>query len=239
MGSIKTKLAGMSKTERIELLVVIMLGVTAVLTAWATWVSGLHGSNQAQNYTTSNIYASEGNSEYNAGVQSMMQDMLLYNEINSLSIDLHFAERRGDSEAIDSLSWKIEELVNSNMTEEMYDAYEWAIDESEASGETVSPFENDEFVAGYFEYANELLAESEAMLQQGNEDNKNSDAFGLVAVIYAVALFLLGITATFRNPRFKTAVFAVSMVAFLLATIYMATLPMPTGFSFANFLGGA
>ena len=54
-----------------ELIIVIMLGVTALLTAWASWIGSLHGGNQATNYATSNNLASEGNSEYNAGVQQM------------------------------------------------------------------------------------------------------------------------------------------------------------------------
>ena len=56
-----------------ELIIVIMLGVTALLTAWASWIGSLHGGNQATNYATSNNLASEGNSEYNAGVQQMNQ----------------------------------------------------------------------------------------------------------------------------------------------------------------------
>lgn len=33
-----------------ELIIVIMLGVTALLTAWASWIGSLHGGNQATNY---------------------------------------------------------------------------------------------------------------------------------------------------------------------------------------------
>ena len=32
-----------------ELIIVIMLGVTALLTAWASWIGSLHGGNQATN----------------------------------------------------------------------------------------------------------------------------------------------------------------------------------------------
>lgn len=223
--------------EILELLVVIMLGVTAILTAWSSWVSALHGSNQAENYTTSNNLAAEGNSEYNSGVQLMMQDMLLYNEINNLSIDLHFAQQRGDSAAIENIQWKLDELMYNNMSEEMYNAYDWAALESETRGETVSPFDKEDFVDSYFAAANELIYESDELLAQGNQDNLNSDAYGLSTVLYSVALFLLGITATFRNYKNKRAVFMVAMAAFLIATVYMLTVPMPTGFSFGNFLG--
>ena len=48
--------------NRIEIIVAIFLGITALLTAWATWIGSLHGGNQATNYTKSNNLAAEGNS---------------------------------------------------------------------------------------------------------------------------------------------------------------------------------
>ena len=229
---------GNEKMEKtLELIVVIMLGVTAVFTAWASWVSSLHGSNQADNYTLSNILAAEGNSEYNAGVQSLMQDMLLYNEINSMEIDLVFAEEYGDTREQERLEWKLDELMENNISDELYDAYSWARMEADRIGENVSPFEMEGFVDAYFEAANELLAESEDVLAQGQLDNQNSSNFGLATVIYAVVLFLLGIVGTFKGQKNKIAVIGVACVAFLLATIYMLTLPLPTDFSLGSFFG--
>ncbi|MGN0364031.1 MAG: hypothetical protein ACI4ET_14485 [Bilifractor sp.] len=48
-----------TKEAIIDLLIVIMLGVTAVTTAWASWIGSLHGGNQATNYAKSNNLASE------------------------------------------------------------------------------------------------------------------------------------------------------------------------------------
>ena len=61
--------------NRIEIIVAILLGATALLTVWATWIGSLHGGNQSTNYTKSNNIAAEGNSEYNAGVQLYLSDM--------------------------------------------------------------------------------------------------------------------------------------------------------------------
>jgi hypothetical protein len=46
----------MTRDALLELLVVILLGVTALL---ASWVGSLHGGNQATNYTTSNNLEAE------------------------------------------------------------------------------------------------------------------------------------------------------------------------------------
>ena len=214
------------REEFLEFIVVILLGVTAVATAWSSWQGGLHGSQMDQKYTKSNNYASEGNSEYNAGIQSLTQDMMLYNEINSLMIDMHFADSKGDVDEVEKLDWKIEELINANMSEDMYAAFSWAMTETERLGESVSPFEMDGFMESYFDYANELLSESEAIMAEGDKNNTHGDNQGLVSVIYAVVLFLLGISASFKRLREKYILLIVSFIGFVGATVFMLTIPI-------------
>ena len=72
-----------TKDEWIEIIVAIFLGITALTSAWASWIGSLHGGNQATNYTTSNNLAAEGNSMFNEASQNLMQDMMLWNEISS------------------------------------------------------------------------------------------------------------------------------------------------------------
>jgi hypothetical protein len=223
-----------SREELLELLVVIMLGVTAILTAWASWIGSVHGANQAGNYALSSVLSAEGNSEYNAGVQFLMQDMLLYNEVMNLLIDQYFAEERDDFNAYESIDWKLDQLI-THMSDDLLEAHEWAMEQSELLGENITPFMNEEFMASYFAVANEFLTEADAALQQGDEDNANSDKFGLVAVIYTVALFMLGITSTFKDVKNKTIVFIISISAILVATIYLLFLPMPTDFNLFSF----
>lgn len=45
-----TKISKEKLSARLELLVAIMLGLTAVLTAWASWQDSLYGGNQAEKY---------------------------------------------------------------------------------------------------------------------------------------------------------------------------------------------
>ncbi|MGN1120330.1 MAG: hypothetical protein ACI4Q4_08220 [Oscillospiraceae bacterium] len=104
--------------------------------------------------------------------------------------------------------------------------------------ELTSPFEMEGYVESYFDTYYELITESDDTLEQGKKDNANGDAFGLVTVIYSVVLFMLGIVGTFKNLPNRYIVLAVSVAGFLFATIYMFTLPMPTGFNIASFFGG-
>ena len=195
-----------SKDEIIEIIVAIFLGITALTSAWASWIGSLHGGNQATNYTTSNNLAAEGNSMFNEASQNLMQDMMLWNEISSTRIDYSFAEEKGDQDAMDKADWKLDQLLADNCSDALYDAIEWA----DAQEEYASPF----------------------------EDNAHGDAYGLVAVIYSIELFMLGIVGIFKQIPNRMIIMIVALVAFLIATIYMLTIPLPTGFNIFSYFGG-
>ena len=100
-----------------------------------------------------------------------------------------------------------------------------------------SPFEVPDMMDGYFVEANELLAQSREVLEEGQRDNANGDAFNLVNVIYSVVLFMLGIVGIFKSLPNRAVVLLIAVIALLLATIYMFTIPMPTGFNILSFFG--
>ncbi|MCC6093991.1 MAG: hypothetical protein LIV24_03055 [Eubacterium sp.] len=238
-----------TKEAIIDLLIVIMLGVTAVTTAWASWIGSLHGGNQATNYAKSNNLASEGNSEYNAAVQQLSYDESLWNDIADMQLTYVFAKEKDDTDMMEQTAHTLLYKMQDNLTEEMAAKIDWNTDLSQAEYDDpvgtidawldkdnamTSPFDQD-FIDSYFDKANELLAESQDVLEQGQKDNSNGDAFGLVSVLYSITLFLLGIAGSFSNRKHKYAIVAISMVSFILGTIYMCTIPMPTGFSLGSF----
>ncbi len=232
----------------LEIIVVVMLGITALFTAWASWIGSLHGGNQATNYADANNLASEGNSEYNVGMQRINQDMILWNEISDLQIDILYAQDNDDNEMLIKSTNKLFYKLTDNLTTDMAEAIGWdPDDQSDDPTEIIlswmendialqSPFTNESFTDTYFEDANTLLTESQDKMEAGQKDNKNGDAYGLVTVIYSVVLFLLGIAGSFQSKKNKYAIITISLVSFLIATIYMLTLPLPDGFNLISFL---
>ena len=77
--------------------------------------------------------------------------------------------------------------------------------------------------------------ESRAILEEGQRDNSNGDAYNLVNVIYSVVLFMLGIVGIFKKLPNRTVVLFIAVIGLVLATIYMITIPMPTGFDIGSF----
>ena len=108
-GSGEKKKKSFWNENKIEVIVAILLGLTAILTAWATWIGSLHGGVQAINFTKSNNLAAEGNSEYNAAVQLYLSDTLTWNtfmEYSYLSIGLHVGRSPPLLWKSNDLSWK-------------------------------------------------------------------------------------------------------------------------------------
>ena len=236
-------------SETLEVIVVIFLGITALTTAWASWISSLHGGNQATNYTTSNNIAADGNSRYNQAAQAMMQDMMLWNDISDLQLEIVYAQSIDDKDALELAAYKLYYKAVDNLTEDMAAAIGWDPEAAAAAKEPVdyvldwieqpeagvSPFTDEAFINAYFEDANAVLEEANEYLEQGKQDNANGDAYNLVTVLYSVVLFLFGIVGTFKSDRNKKILIVIAGIAFLLATIYMFTIKMPTGFNIGNF----
>lgn len=217
----------------LEIIVAVFLGITALATAWASWIGSLHGGNQATNYATSNNLSSEGNSMYNDAAQNLMQDMMLWNEIGDVLIESSYAEEKNDTEAVEKYDWKLEKLLNDNCSAALAQAITWAMEQDEDT----SPFDKEGFTDSYFTDAKEMIAEADKLLEQGKKDNANGDAFGLVTVIYSVVLFLLGIVGTFKQLPNRYVILGVAIAGFLFATIFMFTIPMPTGFNILSYFG--
>ncbi len=216
---------------KLEMLIAIFLGITALLTAWATWIGSLHGGNQATNYTKSNNTASDANSMYNEASQSLVQDMMTWNIITDYKFDMLLAEAKGDSVEVKMIEEKVDQIVEDSCTEEFQEAITWALEQEE----DVTPFMKKGFIESYYADANEKYAESQELLEQGMQDNKNGDTYNLVTVIFSLVLFLLGIVGIFKNIPNRFVVFVIAVILLILGTIFMLRIPMPTGFSLGSF----
>lgn len=242
--TVKTK---KSAEDILEIVIAVFLGITALATAWASWIGSLHGGNMSTNYTKSNNLASDGNARWNEASQALMQDMQIWNLISEYQVEVIYADSVNDEDKMYESASKILFICADNLTEDMaqYIGYDFGFDPDGIidwvlNGETAttSPFNDDDFIAAYYEDAAAVLAESEAVLKEGQEDNTKGDTFNLVNVIYSVVLFMLGIVGTFRKLPNRWIITGVAIAGFLFATIYMFTIPMPTGFSIASFFGG-
>ena len=228
----KPKKKSLLSDNAVEVLVAIFLGITALLTAWASWIGSLHGGNQATNYTTSNNLASEGNSEYNAGMQLYLSDLMAWNTMMEYAFDKTLAEAEGNEVEAALIQEKLNNYIQQNSSAILINAF------NNMTEDMQSPFEVPGMLDEYFVDANELLSQSRDYLEQGKIDNAHGDAYSLVNVIYSVVLFMLGIVGIFKKIPNRTAVLIIAVVGLIGATIYMCTIPLPTGFDFFSYFSG-
>jgi len=216
---------------KLEMLIAIFLGITAVLTAWATWIGSLHGGNQATNYTKSNNAASDANSMYNEAFQQFVSDSMVWNMVTDYRFDMTLADMKGDKEQVELIDEKIDKILEDSCSEEFAEAVNWAFEQEDE----VTPFMKEGFLDSYYADAEAKYEEAQALLKEGMQDNKNGDTYNLVTVIYSLVLFLLGIIGIFKNIPNRFAVFVVAVILLILAVIFMVRIPMPTGFSLGSF----
>lgn len=236
-----------SKDDILEIIIAVFLGITALATAWASWIGSLHGGNMSTNYTKSNNLASEGNSLWNDASQSLVQDMQVWNMISDYEVEILYADTIDDIDKMSESAYKIQFICADNLSDEMAEKIGYNFD-FDADGiidwvknnplSTESPFSSADFINSYYDEAREKLAESEKVFLEGQTDNQRGDKFNLVTVIYSVVLFMLGIVGTFRKLPNRMAITIVAICGFIFGTIYMFTIPMPTGFNFFGFFGG-
>lgn len=220
----KTDINSEKFSKAFELFIAIVLGLTAVLTAYASWQGSLYGGIQAQNYTEGNATLADGNERYNAASQLITQDMQTWNEISSLRVDQAFAESAGETDEVSRIQYKLDYLMYNNVSPDLEAAIAWADEQTDYA----SPFEMEGYVDSYYVDANTVLDSGYAKITAGNEANGHGDKQGLVTVIFAVVLFMLGIVSTFNNMRTKFVVTGISIVALVYGIITMLTIPMVT-----------
>lgn len=217
--------------KRIETIVAILLGVTTLLSAWASWIGHLHGGLQSINFTKSNNTASQGTTEYNLGMQLYLADYMAWNTAKDYYYDLEAAKLEGDQEKIDLLNKKIKSFEEQNASDILVEALKWMEENNEEN-----PFNMPNMAEKYFESAQQTVDQSKEELEEGKRDNSKGDSYMLVTVIYSLTLFLLGIVNTFKTMSNKIAVLILAVACLVFAFIYMCMIPLPTGFEKMNFI---
>ena len=214
----------------LETVVAILLGLTTLVSAWASWIGSLHSGIQSINFTKSNNMASHGTAEYNMGMQLYLADYMSWNTLKDFQYELEAARESGDKAKIELISNKIEAHKKTNLSSFLTEAIEW-MEKNDAD----SPFNMPGLTEKYFETAAANVSQSQELLEEGMRDNTKGDSYNLVTVIYSLTLFLLGIINTFKNMHNKIAVLGIAVAFLILGFIYMCTIPLPTGFAQMNF----
>lgn len=218
----------------LEMLVAILLAFSALGTAWATWMSQLHGSNQAQNYAAASSLNSRGSAMMNSASIELTTALSIWNNLVALDAQRKHYLESGDAAAADLAQQQIDYIIRVSCDDELA-----LIVRNALAQDPVPNVFDDDAVNAYYAEAQQMIDEAAATRAQGDRDNLHSDAFAFVCVLYSVVLFLMGAVGIIKNNLAKRVIVAAGLVTFVIASLYMFSLPLPTDFTFWDYLGKA
>jgi len=204
--------------RHVELVVVIMLGVVSVATAYTSFQSSLYGGQSADKISQSEAAATLAESLYLEGNQQYVQDSQTIQQLSALNI----AAQAGDAVA----SAQYDDLYFIGVSEELDTAIQnaFALDESEPDF-WHDPQADEDYLDALFGSYQDQSVISDDLRAEGNDLGKNGDTLGLYTALMAITLFLLGIAAVVRRPLMKWVLVATGGLIFLITAILTATIP--------------
>lgn len=204
--------------RHIELIIAIMLGLIAVVTAYASFQSALYDGQMTQKYTIGSNLATEAESLYLEGNQQYTQDAQLIVQLRELQLDA----AAGDPVAQE----KFDTIYFESVSPELDAAIVWA-DEQNASDPDFyySPLGSEVYRTALFGSYAEQKELADATITEGDVANGLSDRQTLNTVLMALSLFLLGIAAIVRNFLVKVVLSSVAGGIFLVALVLTLTIP--------------
>lgn len=203
-------------TSRIEVIVAVLLGVAAVVTAWSSFQSGQLSGRVQSNYSQGIRVADEASQAYNTAVA---------NDIRDRSLFLEFAKA---AEADDEATAQY--VLQTLMSPELAAAVEWWSEQPDESGFD-SPFvdENPAWSNEALETAQALDAEAQSRFDEAKRIGGEADDFERLSVVLALALFFLGIAGLSRQRRVMLGLAACGSVIVVYALVRVIVLGDPAG----------
>jgi len=206
----------------LELLIVILLGLVSVATAYASFQSSLYDSQMAAAYAKGNDARTEAESIYLEANQQYMADAETWRQLVLLEVEA----MSGDTATAELARAKADELTFIAVDEVLQAAIEWSAAENAADPSFYhDPQASDEYLSARYDPYWEKLTESKGFLAEGDVYNGYGDQLTLYTVLMAITLFLLGIAAVVRLDVVKWVLIGIGTVIFVVAAIFTALVP--------------
>ncbi|HWR85522.1 MAG TPA: hypothetical protein VN200_05975, partial [Rhodoglobus sp.] len=199
-------------------IIAILLGLVAMVTAWASFQSSLWDGNMTQNYTNGSNLATEAESLYLEGNQQYVQDAQLIITLRELQLQ---------AEAGDPVAQaQFETIYFESVSEDLDAAIQRADAENAANPDfSVSPLDDEEYQGALFGAYAETSDEADATIAEGDVANTQADKLTLNTVLLALSLFLLGIAAIVKRNLIKYVLTGFAVVIAVVATVLTAAIP--------------
>jgi hypothetical protein len=172
------------RMDFVELAAALLLGIAAVLTAYAAYHGALAGGDALKGYTQSARTTADANGYYNEASQTYNADQALF-----LQYQLLVEQGNLDTAKV------VKDTMFSPELNAATDAWQALPDGPNAPK---TPLEADAYVVPSFATAQQVEAQAKTEFDEAAKIDDQGDNFDLAAVYLAVALFFAGIAALFK-----------------------------------------
>ena len=204
--------------DRTEIVLAILLGVAAILTAWSTFQSAQLGSAMTAAYSEGIRISDAASQAFNDASAVDVADQALF---------LEFAKsaQAGDDDTAGYIH-------DSLMSAELAAAVDWWSEQPDSSGyDTPFTEDNPNWSTALYDDAAALDADAQAQFDEAKEKDAIGGDFDILAIIIALALFLFGIASLVRQERIKIGLGVVGTVILVFSVIRLIQLGNPAGVS--------
>jgi len=173
----------------IEIAAAALLGIAAVLTAYAAYNGALAGGDALKGYTQSSRTTADANGYYNDYSQTYSADQALFLQYRLLVL-------KGDQESAD-------EIKDTMFSDELTAATDAWLQQPNDDNAMATPLGMKEYVVQAFIDAEQLTDQANQEFADAQKIDDQGDNFDLAAVYLAVSLFFAGMAALFRVRRLQ------------------------------------
>ncbi len=203
-------------SNRMEILIAVLLGIAAIVTAWCSFQASQLGDVVQKSFSEGIRAADAASQAYNSAITNDIRDQTLF---------LEFAKAAQANDEETALY-----VLETLMSPELASAVEWWSAQPDDSGFD-SPFveENPDWSNALYEEAAALDESSQAFFDAADEADNDADNFDLLTVILALALFFLGVAGLSRQRKVMVVLSVIGAVVILFSIIRAIMLGDPAG----------
>jgi hypothetical protein len=199
--------------RNLEVLVVALMALAAVLTAWSGFESAKWGGVMSTSFSEAGAQRTESVRASNLAGQQVAIDVGLFSSYADA-----FATGQSDLAA----------FYRARFTPELdAAATAWeARDPLNDPDAPSSPFAMEEYVLQAAVEANELEAAADASAATARQANQRSDNYVVMSVLLASVLFFAALSSKLQNPRNRRVLLGVAVIGVVVCAAILVTLPI-------------
>lgn len=205
--------------RHVELIVVILLGVVSVATAYTSFQSSLYGGASDDRISKSEAAGTEAESLYLEGNQQFQKDAQTIATLQQLQASIDAGDPYAQAQ-YDALYF----IAVSGT--DLEPAFQAAAEQDQADpGFWHDPQADDAYQQSLFGAYGDEKDTSDALRKEGDALGDQGDQLGFYTALMAITLFLLGIAAVVKRPLMRWVLIASGMAIFTVTAVLTAMIP--------------